>query len=447
MTANSAKNTGQVLIGLLIAIGLLAILTQTVLTLVVTSYQILTFTNVRTNAKYIATQEMEVIRNLPFNSIGTVGGIPQGILTQTKTTQKNGVTYTIKTNVVYIDDAFDLTAPNDLLPTDYKRVRIDVSWGGIAASDTAPVTLVSDIAPKGIETTNGGGTLVVLVLDGSGNPVPQADVQIRATTLNPQINVSLQTATDGRVILPGAPACNGCYQVTISEPGYSTDRTYATSEVANPTKPHQTVIATKLTQVSFSIDLLSSITVKSTQDRVNNFASLANQGFALRGAKTIGTDAFGNPVYKFSQGFNTGPTAEITVPNIEWDNYTFTSSSSATLDIAGTNPNVPIAVTPNTTVPFSFALSSHTANTLRTIFQTPAKNLIASVSATFSLNNTPIATQSSGLATNPDYGQTFLKTLTPGQYQIVATGSGYLTYSGIATVSGQTVSTITLTPQ
>ncbi len=436
---------GQVLIGLTVSIAVLAILTEVVISLVYTSYQILAFTQARTNAKFIALNEIEIIKNLPYNSIGTVGGIPTGVLSQSKTTIRNGLTYTISTSVIYIDDQFDSIAPTDLLPTDYKRARVEVSWPGLAQSKTNPVVLVTDIAPKGVETTNGGGTLSILVFDSSGLPLSQANVHIVASTVNPAVDLNLKTATDGRVILPGAPACNGCYQITVTKSGYSTDRTYSSSEVTNPNKPHQTIIASNLTEVSFSIDLLSSINVTSTYGSQNNFAVYPNRGFALQGTKQIGTDSLNNPVYKYKNGFQTDSLGNLTISNLEWDTYQFTSSDSATLDLEAVNPTIPLIMYPNTQTQFTFAQTSHTANSLRVQFLGSGGSPIASVAATLSQSSIPIATQSSGLSTDPNFGQVYFPSLSSGIYTIDATASGYLPYSAVATVSGQTVENINLT--
>jgi hypothetical protein len=75
----------------------------------------------------LAQEKIEVVRNMPYENIGTVGGIPPGVLPQTETVTINNLAFEIKTTIVYIDDPFDGLSPDDLLPTDYKRVSIEIS--------------------------------------------------------------------------------------------------------------------------------------------------------------------------------------------------------------------------------------------------------------------------------------------------------------------------------
>ena len=120
------KQTGEVYIGVLIALALFAMLSQTVILLANTGYELIGFTRARNVARELAAQKIEYARNLPYDSIGTVGGIPAGTLVQTENVPINGQEYKVSTEVVYVDDPFDGVAPTDIVPNDYKRVRIDV---------------------------------------------------------------------------------------------------------------------------------------------------------------------------------------------------------------------------------------------------------------------------------------------------------------------------------
>ena len=214
---------GDTIIGVLIALAIFLILSQAIVSLAFSVYDLIAFTRSRVSARNIALESMEIIRNAPYDDVGTTGGIPDGIFTQEQSVNRNGQAYTIRTRISYVDDPFDGVAPDDTLPTDYKRVRIDVSWGGIQASTASEVTLVSDIAPQGVETTTGGGTLSILVFDANGNPVPQAQVHLVASTTSPPVDTSYYTSDLGRVTIPGAPTCDSCYQITVTKDGYSTD--------------------------------------------------------------------------------------------------------------------------------------------------------------------------------------------------------------------------------
>ncbi len=164
-----------------------------------------------------------------------------------------------------LDELFILREPNpessqqDLLNTDYKRIKVTVEWE--TPWGTESLYAMTDVAPPGIETTEGGGTLKVKVFDSNGLTVSQANVNIVNASVTPAINLDLTTNNDGEIILPGAPTSTE-YMITVTKSGYSTDRTYqATSTDSHPVRPPVTVLEGKLTEVSFSIDLVSTLTI------------------------------------------------------------------------------------------------------------------------------------------------------------------------------------------
>src|SRR3954464_8027251 len=89
-----------------------------------------------------------------------------------------------------------------------------------------------------------------------------------------------------------------CHHIVVTKNGYSTDQTYPiTSGNPNPTKPDPTVANGQVTQVSFFIDVLASLSIK-TLDSVCQ--PLSGVGVNVVGAKLIGT----NPnVLKYNQNF------------------------------------------------------------------------------------------------------------------------------------------------
>src|SRR3990170_1906045 len=250
---------GQTFLSLLLSLIIFGILANAIFTLTTISFRLVSFTRARITARHLAQEKLEIVRNLPFDDVGTIGGIPSGPLPQSENVLRNGLNYTVTTSIVYIDDPFDGSSPDDLLPIDYKRVRIDVAWPGVAASNKAPVVLVSDIAPKGIESAANGGILSILVFDANAVPVPQADVEIVATATNPAIDLALKTNNNGRITLPGSPTCVACYFISVTKPGFSIDRTYSITEIANPNKPHVSSIDGQISEVSFAIDRLSTL--------------------------------------------------------------------------------------------------------------------------------------------------------------------------------------------
>ncbi len=445
--SNDVKfSRGQSLLSLLLAMAVFAILANAIFTLTTSSFRLVSYSRARIAARHLAQEKLELIRNLPFDEVGTLGGIPSGSLPQSENIVRNGLNYNVETSIVYVDDPFDGTAPTDLLPTDYKRVRVDVSWEGLAASRTNPVVLATDIAPRGIETTAGGGTLSILVFDANALPVAQASISIEADSLDPPIDLEQQTNENGRVVLPGAPACTECYKITVTKEGYSTERTYTSSEVVNPNKPYLSVIEGQVTESGFAIDKVSTINIASFSNRESNFAPLGNITFQLHGQKTIGTDSDDFPVYKFDKQFTTDGGGNIIITDMEWDNYEIIVPVTSGLDIAGTNPLIPFSVLPDTPVDFSFALTPNTSHRLLTVFTDPSSTPVASASATLSFGAYE-ETKLTGGENDPDFGQVFFIDLEDKKHTLEATASGYQDSRSKVDVSGYSRERVILNPE
>lgn len=436
---------GDTLIGIIITLGIFAILSQAVVTLAFSAYDLISYNRARVSARHIALESMEIVRNAPYADIGTVGGIPSGIFTQKQDVSRNGQNYTIRTSISYVDDPFDGVSPADTLPTDYKRVHIEVSWGGVAKSGFNEVSINTDIAPKGIESTAGTGTLSILVFNALGQPVPQAQVQIAAST-TPSVNATYFTSDTGRVVLPGAPICNSCYQITVSKTGLSTDRTYSTSEVVNPTKPLVSILAGQLTETSFSIDSFARLSIN-TLGETPDFPILPNQIIHVRGEKTIGKDGLDNPIYKFDQEVVTDSQGNLVIEELEWDNYHIALPSDSANEIAGLNPTTPIPVNPKDNINLLVSLAPDNRSSLLARFEDGSSHLVGSVEATLKDDTGFEASKSSGLEGTANFGQVFFNGLENKVYTFIATASGFLDYTINIPVSNNLTERIILTPE
>jgi prepilin-type N-terminal cleavage/methylation domain-containing protein len=282
-TLNKTQS-GLTLIELIVAISIFAIAGTSIYGLFNWSIKTLTNSKQEVAAMTIAGHQMEMIRNLPYDQVGTIGGIPSGSIPQTQTKRQNNTDYTVKTYVKYYDDPFDgLASDSDALPTDYKIVQITVSWTNFWGQNSTNLSTI--IAPKGIETDAGGGTLTITVFDANGLPVENADVYIENNTSNPFVSINTFTDSYGRVNFPGAPAASD-YKIIVSKSGYSTDRTCASDPSGsgcsdsegnpNPTKPNATVLVGQVTEISFAIDLLSTVNIKTLNQNFPT-AALVNQ--------------------------------------------------------------------------------------------------------------------------------------------------------------------------
>lgn len=438
------RNAGFTFIETLVALGVLGIFFAAMALIIQQVLENVGSSRVRSTAIALAQERMELVRNLPYNSVGTVGGIPQGSLPQSETVTVNGLPFTVKSSVVYIDDQFDGIAPNDLINTDYKRVRIEITWGGAYPSIT-PLAFVTNIVPRGVETIVGGGTMYIQVFNANAQPVSNATVTIDNTAVTPAIHTQTLTNANGLIVLPGAPACVNCYQISVTKTGHSTDSTYSTAQVTNPLQPHATVIEGQLTQISFSIDQLSNITVQSFGPGPT-YPPIANVIFTLRGTKIIGTDSSDNPVYKYSYTTNTGG-GIVNIPNLEWDNYTLDFTDSAH-NLSGSTPTMPFAVNPNTSHTIPIVAVPKTNTTLLVTAKDGAGLLQASATAQLTHAGLGVSLTKVTAATgSPDFGQAFFGSLTPSSnYQLRVSLPGYQDATATMTLSGTRTESITLNP-
>lgn len=222
----------------------------------------------QTQAMAIASERMEVVRNMPYDEIGVEGGIPQGTLPNVETIVGGRIDYIVLYDVRYVDDPFDGTmGDGDDLPTDYKKVRVEV---GVGTPDNIEysVVLVSNVVPPGLETNAGGGSLLIEVFNSVNDPVQGAEVHLENTNLPEPIDVIGLSNNDGEYAVLGAPASTESYRVTVSKTSYSSSQTYdASAENPNPNPAHMSVFDGLLTTKSFFIDRLSTLNLRTFDDQ------------------------------------------------------------------------------------------------------------------------------------------------------------------------------------
>jgi type II secretory pathway pseudopilin PulG len=584
------KKSGITLVESLVGIALLLIVFVGIFGLVRLNIKIVAQSKAKTTATALANQKLELVRNLTYDQVGTAGGIPSGVISETENIERNEIAYTVKTTVIYVDDSFDGVFPADPLAWDYKRVRVRVSWSKFFGGE---VNLQTDITPRGIETTGGGGIISILVFDANGQPVPQADIRVENDDVFPPINASYQTDNQGSIFIPGAPGCNDCYKIIASKFGYSSERTYEVNELvrgtalAFPIKPFLSVIESQLSEISFSIDRLSTKTVnmiryveeknwsdlfedeskiseklQTTLDSINsaiklesidsqyqssgyiisniitptalvewgrmnwndeNFApteikyqilyfngtdwilipdsdltingvlnsegfpdsplnlsqldsykyksvklkanfstidlnqtpflfdwqitwfssdtsiSIPNIPFLMQGAKTLGTDINGQPVYKYSQNLTTNSEGVSNILNLDWDSYRISINGSTGYDIANSFPSQPINLNPDSDQIVVMKLANHQTNTLLLSVKNSAGQSL--VGADVRLYRTGY--NKSKLTS--DSGQAFFSPLSEAIYNLEIKMAGYQDWLSEVDVSGQSEQVILMT--
>jgi hypothetical protein len=226
------------------------------------SLELVAQSRAKLSALSLANDRMELFRSLPYDDVGTIAGIPPGTIPQNSTSTLNGIEFGERVLVEYVDDPADgqLTATstdNNGIPSDYKRIKIELTWN---VYDTlGEIALVSNIVPRSIETTVGGGTVRANVIDQDSLPLENVSVQLRNDTTTSTIDITRFTDASGSALFSGAPAASS-YELLVTAPGYSTDQTYvATTSNPNPVTSPFTVLESDISTLTFQIDELSDI--------------------------------------------------------------------------------------------------------------------------------------------------------------------------------------------
>ncbi len=357
MQLTKTKQKGTTLIETLVAASFFIVFSLAIYQLYAKMAELSVRIRTKTVATQIASEQIEFIRNLQYSDVGIVSGIPNGVIPQSKTVVRNNVTFSVETVIRNIDLPADGTLggmPNDLSPSDNKLSVIKVTCTSCKTPIISEYTTA--IAPKGLETENGNGAIVIKVIDASGLAVPNATVRIQNTSILPNIDFTDVTDNFGVLTIVDAPPSVESYHITVTKNGYSTEQTYIPGDSSNPNpvKPHLTVAANTVSQSTFSIDLNSSFDLRAQSPLCTSITGVSGQ---ISGTKLIGTspDNIKNVIdYTLNSVSNI-------INNIEWDTYSI-SLSGNTYDIAGINPIFPLSVVPGSSQQVTLTLKDATAN-------------------------------------------------------------------------------------
>lgn len=253
---------GMSYMDVIVGVALILIIFVALTTLLVTALKVSLLAKNHSIAIAVAESQMENVRSLTYANIGTMGGIPSGPIPQYATTTVNGVTLVTRTLIEYVDDPIDGLggADTDGITTDYKRAKVTTIYYVNGTPHT--LIMVSNFSPIGFETTTGGGTLTIRVVNAVGTGLSGASVRVINASTTPTIDVTTFSDAGGGVTLPGAPASSQ-YQVFVSRSGYSSSQTYVRDSInQNPTPGYLTVAAGMTTSGTFAIDLLSTLVLR-----------------------------------------------------------------------------------------------------------------------------------------------------------------------------------------
>lgn len=403
-------------------------------------FKVANLSQARLVATQLANEEFEIIRNMPYSNIGTVGGVPSGTLNASAPVIRSGITFDMDILVRNIDLPYDGTAlaHTDTNPVDNKLVQISIDCP--TCQNFSPVVITGQIAPKSSESaTADTGALDIRAIDAQGQAVSNVSIRIVNPSASPSIDLTDTTDNDGYLEVYGVATGTNAYKITASKIGYSIDETYppGASGNVNPLKPNSTVVVGQVTSISFSIDTLSSLSVTSVATSCD---PVANFGFSLKGAKTLDVAGL---VPKFAQSLQTNGTGSLSIPALEWDSYTATTSDSS-YDIAGTDVSNPISIAPGTSQSLKFVLLPKNGNSLLVIVRDSITKALlphstVRLTGPSGYDQTLITDEEVGGGAPPacmPSGQILFQGLSAGTYNVSASSSGHSTSTPASTVVG-----------
>jgi type II secretory pathway pseudopilin PulG len=408
----------------------------------------------RLGAVALANQKMEIVRSLPYASIGTkhsngaggwLYGIPGGDILEDETVTVSNAVFHVHTLVQYVDDPFDGTlggGPNDTIPADYKRARVEVSWGG--GIDSQAVALFANFSPIGVEAASNTGVLSVNVLDSTGVGVSHATVHIT----NVASSIDLTDATDaiGNLTFPGAPAGVQNYHIVASKENYYSGQTYPRypTTTFDPLDIDASVVINSVNQKSLVIDQSSDITI-STVDPFD--AAIPDIAFNLTGGRQLGTDHTTPSIKKYGLSEDTTTDADGTKSYADqsYGTYTYTSAASAvTYRFLHLTPEVAtgsglMQVLPGQNAEISAVYAVRSVNSL-VVTVMKASDLTAFAGATVHMSNMATGGTFDATVTTDAFGQAYFPTVLPalvaGDYTLEVSATGFTTDTDTVAVTG-----------
>ncbi|MFH0857708.1 MAG: carboxypeptidase regulatory-like domain-containing protein [Candidatus Magasanikbacteria bacterium] len=352
-----SDNKGFSLIEILVSIGIFLIFAVGIYSGIQFIFKVVYQSRLRIIETSILNEQIEIMRNIPYADVGIIGGSPSGVLERTSNMTRNGIDFVVTRTVRNIDDEYDGVIggdPNDTSPADYKFVEIEVVCN--TCGQNTPLTMTTHISPRYLEGDPTHGALFIEVFDAGASPVSGATVHVVSTETDPQIDMTDTTDNDGMLRIIDLPEGIGTYSISVTKNGYTSDQTMAsTVENPNPVKASASVVAQDVTEISFSIDLVSTLQIETLSELC---VPLSNVPLQILGTKLYGTDP---DLLEVETDFTTNGSGQYTFNNMEWDAYAFRDSI---YDVIGSIPIFPVNLYPNVNQEVQLILGANTAHSL-----------------------------------------------------------------------------------
>jgi hypothetical protein len=190
------------------------------------------------------------------------------------------------------------------------------------------------VAAKAAETPSNSGIINLCVVDSIGSPVPEANISITNTTLDPQVDIHATTGSDGCIMVPNLPEdLHNHYHLTVTKDGYSTDQTYErTAQNPHALFPDVNVFIQQVTNQTLIIDKLSSMKID-VKDTVGQ--PVPNATLHIEGEKEI---YFNPSTPKYSQDLTADINGHLDLNNMEFDDYTISVNGWTVVSTAPYQP-------------------------------------------------------------------------------------------------------------
>jgi len=356
---NKKNGAGFTLVEVLVSIAIFLIFSMAIYGGVTSVFKIVYSSRMQILETALISEQLEIVRNISYDNIGIVAGVPEGVIPHSQTITRNNVDFSIITTVRNIDDPFDGTVggiPDDTSPADYKLVEISATC--IGCPQKVPVVLSTVVAPKGLEGASDNGHIFINAFDADGLPVSQANVHVVNSATDPDTVIDDVTGSDGWLKIIDTPTGTLSYHITVSKDGYSSDYTIEPSvDNTNPSKLPSNVVTQTVTEIYFSIDELADLDINTINE---SCSGIPNVTFNMTGEKILGTEPI---IYKLDEDKTTNGLGVYEYADLEWDNYYFSATSSGYM-LAGSIPQLSAVVEPGQTQAVYLILKSIVDNSL-----------------------------------------------------------------------------------
>ena len=362
---SGSRERGFTMIEAVLAVGLFVIVATALATVLISAINSHGLSRQKTVAQQAAMDQIEEIRRLPYDEVGTVSGNPPGAVPATQNVTMSGLQLTIVTQITYVNDP---TPTSYATSANYKRVVVTVRRTRDNKQLTREATYV---APPARAPLGGLGNAIIniQVVDYATNePVVGATVQLGTGPSAPRSDTTDVTGSVTFAALTPNPTSGATayYDLTASLDDYVT----LADDLSPGAAAHVQVAPGQTLNTALRVYLPATINV-----RLNNSDGSLYTG---TGTVTVSSER-GSETFTYDGGVLTLDTVdgELVVPGLQ---YTVSAKTSGGVDAVPITQYVPNNYPTDLTSTFALALPPlGTLNVHVTQGGSPAAGAVVSV--------------------------------------------------------------------